>query len=85
MTAIEHIEYTGTEAVKKLRLNKLKNGHFFMINSKELGFNQCYLEYPDGSIFVAFLNSSDRNFSIIRVLSPDEEQQIRNRFGFARL
>jgi len=55
VTALQIIEKVGNEAVQKLRLRKLRDGHPFMINSKDLRSNQCYLEYPDGSIQLVFL------------------------------
>ena len=50
MTTLTRMEEKGTAAVRKLRIQKLLNGHPFMINSKELISNQGYLEYPDGTI-----------------------------------
>lgn len=52
MQKIEEIEKAGIAAVKKLRQKKLQSGIPFMINSKELPGNQCYLEYPDGSMML---------------------------------
>jgi hypothetical protein len=36
MKQLQEIEKTGNAAVRKLRINKLKKGHPFMINSKDL-------------------------------------------------
>jgi hypothetical protein len=82
MKDLKIIENKGTEAVRKLRLQKLRNGQPFMINSKELLSNQCYLEYPDGSIKLATLKKSSRDFDIIRVLNPVEADCIRIRYRF---
>lgn len=82
MTVIKNIETKGTEAVRKLRLQKLKNGYPFMINSKELLTNQCYLEYPDGSIKLVSITKAARNFNVIRDLSPSEAQSLRRRYKF---
>lgn len=56
-----------------------------MINSKELEPNQCYLEFPDGSIQLAFLKDSARDFTVIRTLSISEEEALRNKCGLPRL
>ena len=57
MTALQTIEQIGNKAVQKLRLQKLRSGHPFMINSKELEPNQCFLEYPDGTIQLVYLKN----------------------------
>ncbi len=75
----------GTNAVRQLRLDKLRQGQPFMINSKELPFNQCYLEYPNGSIVLTTLSKSARDFDVIRELSSLEASVIRNRFGLKEL
>ena len=85
MTALQIIGKIGNEAVQKLRLQKLSSGHPFMINSKELESNQCYLEYPDGSIQLVFLKNAAKEFTVIRTLSPSEELSLRRRYGLSRL
>ena len=85
MTALQTIEKIGNEAVQELRLQKLRNGHPFMINSKELESNQCYLEYPDGKILLVYLKNGAREFTVIRTLSPTEAESLRKRFGLSSL
>jgi len=85
MTALQIIGKIGNEAVQKLRLEKLRSGHPFMINSKDLESNQCYLEYPDGAIQLVFLKNAAREFTVIRTLSPSEEQSLRRKYGLSRL
>jgi hydrogenase maturation factor HypF (carbamoyltransferase family) len=85
MTALQTIEKTGNEAVQKLRVQKLRTNHPFMINSKDLEPNQCYLEYPNGSIQLVFLKNAAREFTVIRTLSTSEEQALRRKYGFPRL
>lgn len=72
----KQLERTGTAAVKRLRLKKLQNGLPFMINSKELPGNQCYLEYPNGSIKLVTMDSSTRDFKVLRELSKGESAVI---------
>jgi hypothetical protein len=85
MTALQTIEQIGNKAVQKLRLQKLGSGHSFMINSKELEPNQCYLEYPDGTIQLVYLKNAAKDFTVIRTLSASEEEIIRLKYHFSRL
>jgi len=85
MTALQIIENIGNRAVQKLRIQKLRSGHPFMVNSKDLEPNQCYLEYPDGSIQLVFLKNAAKEFTVIRTLSPSEELSLRSRYGLSRL
>jgi hypothetical protein len=82
MIELKSIEKKGTEAVRKLRQQKLRSGHPFMINSRDLNTDQCYLEFPDGTIKLATFKKAARDFDIIRILSPDETQSIRFRYNF---
>ena len=83
MTALQTIGKIGNEAVQELRMQKLHSGHPFMINSKELESNQCYLEYPDGKILLVFLKNAAREFTVIRTLSLAEAETLRKRYGFS--
>jgi hypothetical protein len=85
MTALQIIEKKGNDAVQRLRLQKLRSGHPFMINAEDLESNQCYLEYPDGSIQLVFLKDSAREFTVIRTLSSSEEAALRSSYGLSRL
>jgi len=85
MTAPQTIEKIGNEAVQELRLQKLNGGHRFMINSKDLESNQCYLEYPDGKILLVFLKNAAREFTLIRTLSLEEVEALRKRYVFSSL
>jgi hypothetical protein len=71
----------GTDAVKELRLQKLRNGLPFMINSDDLDCNQCYLEFPDGTIKLVFLATGAREFTTVRTLSANEARSLRAREG----
>jgi hypothetical protein len=82
MTELKIMEKKGTEAVRKLRLQKLKTGYPFMINSKELLSNQCYLEYPDGVIKLVTFTKAARDFNVIRELSNIEANTLRSRYKF---
>ena len=93
MTAPQTIEKIGNEAVQELRLQKMRGGHPFMINSRELGFRQCYLEYPDGKILIVFLRTAAREFTVIRTLyvdivreeNPDIRQFLRSNVGIEQI
>jgi len=82
MTELKSIENRGTEAVRKLRRQKLAKGLPFMINSRELTTNQCYLEYPNGLIKLVRIAKSTRDFDVIRELSQSEAQVLRSRYRF---
>jgi hypothetical protein len=78
--SVRKLQNTGTEAIKKMRLDKLRNGIPFMINSKELPSNQAYLEYPDGGIVLVMLAKGSRHFTPVRSLSSSEIAIVRNKY-----
>lgn len=71
--------------VKKLREQKLRAGQPFMINTKELGTTECYLEYPDGAIVLVSAQPSKTDINILRKLSDDEAKGLRKKLSFAEL
>jgi hypothetical protein len=73
----------GTSAVRKLREQKLRAGLPFMINTKDLATNQCYLEYPDGVIKLVTVQHTARNIEVDKVLSKSEANRLRKLFDFA--
>jgi hypothetical protein len=70
----------GNEAVKKLRLFKLQNGHPFMITEDGLPPRQSYLEYPDGKIVLVELNKEEQTFREIKVLSMVQRKKLLHTF-----
>lgn len=68
--------------VKKLRDQKLRAGLPFMINTKELGTSECYLEYPDGAILLVSAQQSKTDINIIKRLSVDEAKNLRKKLSF---
>jgi hypothetical protein len=81
MTALETIGKIGTDAVKELRLQKLRSGLPFMIDSDDLESDQCYLEFPDGTIKLVFLSTGAREFTTVRTLSASETRSLRVKEG----
>ncbi len=77
MTESNELEQFGTKAVRRLRIEKLKSGHPFMINFKDLPSNQCYLEYTNGKIILVSLSSGSHNFKKIRELTDQESATLR--------
>jgi hypothetical protein len=77
MLKTEDLERIGTNAVRELRINKFKNGNPFLINSKDLPSNQCYLEYANGKIILASFSSGSHDFVIIRELTDQESMALR--------
>ncbi|WP_026764033.1 hypothetical protein [Sediminibacterium salmoneum] len=85
MSIVKIASKKGTNAVKKLRENKLRSGLPFMINVKELSTNQCYLEYPNGSIKLITVVHSSRDIDVVRELSKTEATHLRKRFHFSEV
>ena len=83
MSTVKITSKKGTNAVKKLREKKLRSGLPFMINVKELSTNQCYLEYPNGSIKLITVVHSARDIDVIRELTSMEATHLRQRFHFS--
>ena len=81
MENIKEIERIGIEAVKNLRLKRLRQGNFFMINLNSLPSDQCYLEYPDGIIKLALYESGAKHFTIVRELEKDESSYLRSKLN----
>lgn len=81
MRKLTEIELIGTNAVRKLRENKLKNGHPFMINSSSLPSNQAFLEYPNGSIAIVEIYKSGFDFVIVKQLNPTEINSVRLKYN----
>jgi hypothetical protein len=77
----KYVGWGGTEAVKRLRVAKLRSGFPFMINSRELPAGHCYLEYPNGTIVLATLSKSSQDFIILRELSALEIVTLRKKFN----
>ncbi len=71
----------GGEAVKRLRVAELRRGEPFMISPPELPKDQCYLEYPDGSIRLATFNRSSGRLVFLQELSLGEIETIRRQFN----
>lgn len=85
MQTLETTSQQGTKAVHRLRERKLRHGLPFMINSKELAANQCYLEYPDGSIKLVTIIHATQEVNVVRELTTAEARKLRIRFHFEQL
>ena len=71
------------QVVKKLRELKLREGNPFMINVTDLATNECYLEYPDGSIKLVTVVHATRNLDVIKELTPIEANRLRTKLDFS--
>ena len=80
---LKQLERSANQAIKNLRKEKLKNGLTFMINSDRLPSNQCYLEYPNGSIHLVFLSRKANDFEVIQEYSHEESDMLRKEFKLA--
>ncbi|MEO6329488.1 MAG: hypothetical protein ABIO55_11160 [Ginsengibacter sp.] len=67
MTAKIH-KTSALRAIKLLRKKKFSQGLPFMINSDLLPSEQCYLEYPDGSIKLVEADSEGFDFKVLEEL-----------------
>lgn len=76
---IKQIEKNAMLAIQNLRISYHKRGHPFMINSKFLPTNQCYFEYPDGSVALVSLSRKDNDFKIEIEYSTDEAIAIKKK------
>jgi hypothetical protein len=81
MNELDRLADAGTLAVKQLRLIKLAQGTPFMINSNDLHYSQCYLEFPDGRIFLSQLTKSKQDFEQLRELTKRECTELRRKYG----
>ena len=81
METLQKTAIAGTKAVKRLRLQKLRAGRPFMINSKELPPGQFYIEYPSGIIKLAVISDSKRDYEILRELNSHEIEDLRSLYG----
>lgn len=78
-----NINNTNSVVVRKLRDQKLSSGLPFMINAKGLSSNECYLEYPDGSIKLINVIHSSREINVVRELSSSDARNLRNHLKFS--
>jgi hypothetical protein len=79
MKSYAAISFLGTSAVKRMRQQKLHNGQPFMINMRDLPQDQCFMEYPDGSMLQVSLIGNAREFKTIRKLTVVEAGELRRR------
>ncbi len=77
MKTYHQLAARGTEAVLRMRQQKFRNGHPFMINTNELSSGQCYMEYPDGRIKQMIVETSSRGLKVLRELSGTEANILR--------
>lgn len=81
MTKAQRLEEIGYTAMLSVRLDKLKRGRPFMINSPDLPSYQCYMEYSNGLITIEQIGHSGSDFEKIRELSYEEAALVRKAFG----
>ena len=62
------MEESARRKIRQLRKKKLQQGLPFMISSDDLPPEQCYLEYPDGTIKIAEAGFRSSDFKIIEEL-----------------
>ncbi|MFN8290247.1 MAG: hypothetical protein U0U70_08325 [Chitinophagaceae bacterium] len=75
------MEQIAREAIRALRLQKLRGGQPFMINANDHEPGTCWLEYPDGHIHLVRLNAFRTDFETITKMSIEESDMIRKDLG----
>jgi hypothetical protein len=80
MNEVHELEQRGTNAVRQLRINRLRQGYPFMISSRSLPSNQSYLEYPEGKIMLVTYTRNAKDFTEVRELSRQEISRLREQF-----
>lgn len=56
-----------------------------MINSGKLRPDQCFIEHPDGSIWLVSLNRRINDFETIKKYTPEESNAIRKEFKLSQI
>lgn len=78
------IESISSRAIRNLRSEKLKSGHAFMIHIEELEPEQSYLEFPSGAIQLVKASTSNQDWIVIRNLSEQEANGLRQRLQLSQ-
>lgn len=81
MGELDVLSAIGTNAVKRLRDEKLASGIPFMINSKDLPRKQSYMEFPDRTIEIVTVSADAHSFITIKTLDASEADAIRRRYN----
>jgi hypothetical protein len=76
MTAHD-LEKSAQKAIQVLRKKKLEQGQPFMINSDILNTDQCFMEFPDGTLKVVEADSKGCDFRIVMDATPAMVKQIK--------
>lgn len=71
--------------VRRLRINKLRNGNPFLIYSPTLPARHAYLEFPEGRIILVTVKPGDHDFTTVRELSIDENKAVRSEFNLEQI
>ena len=77
--------FVAQNAVKRLRISKLRNSDPFMIYSRNLPSRHAYLEFPEGRITLVFLKAGEHDFTTLRELSNEENRAIRGEFNLEQV
>jgi hypothetical protein len=77
------LEEAGLMAIAMLRKEKLRQGHPFMINLSSLPMGQCYLEFPNGVIQLVKINQAQKDFEVIKDLTPAETKRLKEKLQLA--
>ena len=59
------LEQSGMLALQLLSKAHFEEGHPFMINADKLPADQCYLEFPDGTIQLVTISRRKQDFEVV--------------------
>jgi hypothetical protein len=78
---IIELEKQAGLAVEQLREEHFEKGLPFMVGELDLEGEQFYYEYPNGDIAIAIFPQNQKQHQIIRVLSHEEADNLREKFN----
>ena len=78
---ILELEKQAGLAVEQLREEKFAKNRPFMLGQLDLTGEQFYYEYSNGDVAIAFFPENQKQHQIIRILSHEEADILREKFN----
>ena len=78
---ILELEKQAGLAVDQLREKKFANNQPFMLGELDLIDEHFYYEYSNGEIAIAFFPENQKQHQVIRILSNEEADNLREKFN----
>jgi len=85
--SIKKVDYSSMslEAIQKIRESAFKNKQPFVIADPKLPNQKCYLEYKDGKITLARVQTGTKGFITEKELNPYEKWDLKKRLRLNEL